>query len=503
MKKSILGLILLISSLSIFAAENSPKTIKNYQKHCSSCHGEDRLGRTGVALLPENLKRFKKDRIKKVIKFGKPASQMFGFKDKLTDLEIDGLVKLIYTPLKEVPIWGEKEIKKTYKVLNSDKNFSNKPIFKVKDKLNLFIVVELEDHSATLLDGDSFEVITRFKTRPNLHGGPKFSADGRYVYFASRDGWVSKYDIYNLKMLYEVRAGINTRNLALSADGETVLIGNYLPNNLVVLNAKDLSFKHNIKVQSDGKNSRVSAVYTAPKRKSYVAALKDIKEIWEIPYTEANKQKTPKITKIKTNKIIDDFFFSQDYKFLIGGSREGGKGVVINLDNHKEIAQIDLDGMPHLGSGISFNYKKDEMLLATQNLRKNEITFVSLNNWKVVKKLKTPGPGFFMRSHENSAYIFADVFFGKNKEKILVIDKKTLQIVKAIIPAPGKTSSHIELDRSGRFAFVSVWENLADGGALVIYDTKTFEEVKRIPMRKPSGKYNIYNKINFSEGTSH
>ena len=29
------------------------------------------------------------------------------------------------------------------------------------------------------------------------------------------------------------------------------------------------------------------------------------------------------------------------------------------------------------------------------------------------------------------------------------------------------------------------------------------EEVKRIPMSKPSGKYNVWNKITFSEGTSH
>jgi Cytochrome D1 heme domain len=40
-------------------------------------------------------------------------------------------------------------------------------------------------------------------------------------------------------------------------------------------------------------------------------------------------------------------------------------------------------------------------------------------------------------------------------------------------------------------------------GTLVIYDAKTFEEVKRIPMVKPAGKYNVANKIDFSEGTSH
>jgi hypothetical protein len=40
-------------------------------------------------------------------------------------------------------------------------------------------------------------------------------------------------------------------------------------------------------------------------------------------------------------------------------------------------------------------------------------------------------------------------------------------------------------------------------GALVIYDAATLREVKRLPMKKPSGKYNVYNKITRSAGTSH
>jgi hypothetical protein len=40
-------------------------------------------------------------------------------------------------------------------------------------------------------------------------------------------------------------------------------------------------------------------------------------------------------------------------------------------------------------------------------------------------------------------------------------------------------------------------------GALVVYDAATFREVKRLPMRKPVGKYNVYNKITRAEGTSH
>ena len=495
MKRFSLCILILVLTYSAQADNNS--ALKNYQRHCASCHGADRLGGLGLALLPGNLSRLKKDKAKQVISQGRSATQMAGFASQLSEVEIDELVEYIYTPVTPAPVWPAQKIIDSH-IDNQHTGLSSQPVYEVADKLNMFIVVELGDHSASLIDGEKFEVIHRFKTRSALHGGPKFSSDGRYVYFASRDGWISKFDIYNLKMLYEVRAGINTRNIAISTDGNTVLVGNYLPHNLVILDASDLSYKSEIKISSGEKSSRVSAVYTAPPRKSYIVALKDIAEIWEIPYASANTDK-PVPIRIPVDKIVDDFFFSQDYKHLIGGSRDAGKGVVINLDEHKTISEIELDGIPHLGSGFSFEHK-DTRVLASQNLRKNEISFIDMHSWDIIKRLETPGPGFFMRSHEKSRYAMADVFFGEHKEKILVIDKDNLDIIKTLVPAPGKTSAHIEFDRHGQHALVSVWE---DDGALVIYDMQTIEEIKRIPMKKPSGKYNIFNKINFSEGTSH
>ncbi len=81
-----------------------------------------------------------------------------------------------------------------------------------------------------------------------------------------------------------------------------------------------------------------------------------------------------------------------------------------------------------------------------------------------------------------------------------VIDKQTLKIVKVLKPAPGKTSAHVEFDRYGKYALVSIWDM---DGAIVVYDAKTLKEIKRLPMKKPSGKYNVYNKIHYAEGTSH
>jgi hypothetical protein len=89
---------------------------------------------------------------------------------------------------------------------------------------------------------------------------------------------------------------------------------------------------------------------------------------------------------------------------------------------------------------------------------------------------------------------------GVKKDTMSIIDKRTLEVVRSVTPAPGKTAAHVEFDKDGSHALVSIWEN---EGALVIYDASTFTEIKRIPMSRPSGKYNVWNKINFSDGTSH
>lgn len=502
------------------AATETPSATSLYTTHCAQCHNAERLGAIGPALLPENLGRLKRNEAQNVIRDGRVATQMPAFKDKLSQEQIKQLVELIYTPLAQVPRWDIEQIRASQVLhVKSDEKLAAKPTFKVKDPLNLFIVVELGDHHATLLDGDRFEPIKRFPTRFALHGGPKFSPDGRYVYFASRDGWISKYDIYNLKLIAEIRAGINTRNAAVSADGKYVAVGNYLPHSIVILDARDLAPVKVIDVRGrDGKTSRVSAVYDAAPRKSFIAALKDIHEVWEITYDPHAEPVYEGIVhdfrygegvavpgpfpprRIRLDDYLDDFFFDQEYVHIVGASREAGKGQVINLDVRKRIATLDLPGMPHLGSGITWEHD-GHPVMATPNLREGVVSVIDMQDWKLIKRIDMLGPGFFMRSHENTPYAWTDAMMSpQDKDKIQIIDKRTLKVVKTLTPAPGKTAAHTEFTRDGKYALVSVWEM---DGALVVYDATTFKEIKRLPMKKPSGKYNVYNKITRSSGTSH
>jgi len=509
----------LVAGLSANGATAGPDGETIYQDLCASCHAATRLGGIGPALIPEALARLRGKSLETIIAKGRVATQMPAFDETLSAEEIAAVAAYIASPLPAVPEWRGADIADT-RALNPDYRAAAKPVFG-GDPMNITLVVETGDHHVSVLDGDSFELLDRFATPFAVHGGPKFSPDGRFVFVMSRDGWVQKYDIWALQEVGRVRAGLNSRNIAISSDGKWLAVANYLPHTLTILSTTDLSVVRVRKVVSvDGAESRVSAVYQAPQRDSFILALKDAPEIWEIGTTEdagpfhdgfvhsfekgmeeALAAETGLFARrrIKIAEPLDDFFFTPDYRNLIGTNRTGDKGVVVNLDVGREIAELPLPGMPHLGSGISWT-SKGRQVMATPHLREGKLSVIDTKDWTLVETIETLGPGFFLRSHENTPYVWADVFFGPNKDKIHIIDKNSLEIVRTLDPEPGKTVAHIEFTRDGRYALVSIWE---DDGAVIVYDAASLEEVRRLPMRKPSGKYNVWNKITFSDGTSH
>ena len=487
-----------------------------YQTHCAACHGEQRQGAMAPALLPQSLERLRPAEALAVIQHGRPATQMAGFSGTLSAEDIASLAAFIRTEPTTPPRWTAADITASRIEHVKPHSLPDTPRFRA-DPQNLFLVVEAGTHHVTVLDGDTLTPIHRFKSRFALHGGPKYSRDGRYVFFASRDGWVSKFDLWNLTTVAEIRVGLNTRNLAVSDDGQWVMVGNTLPNTLVLLDAETLSLVKTYPVASErGTPSRVSAVYDAAPRQSFIVALKDLPQVWEIPYAanaplnykgfvhdwkmaEGLAVKGQFSTKvIELDAILDDFFFDQSYTHILGASREG-KGQVVNLNVRRKIADLSLSGMPHLGSGITWDWQ-GQAVMASPNLKEGKVSVIEMKNWQTVAEIPTNGPGFFMRSHEATPYAWVDAMMSPRRDTLQIIDKRTLKVVGSVTPSPGKTAAHVEFTRDGRYALVSLMEN---EGALVIYDAATWQEVKRLPMDKPIGKYNVFNKTTRSAGTSH
>ena len=505
MSRRILATALLAWGLTspALAAPDAPAL---YQQHCASCHGVQRTGLMGPALLPESLERTRPAEVLRVIQQGRQATQMAGYAEQLSGAEIQALADWVRTPVVPAPRWSEADIRASRIATPLPADEPVKPKWNA-DPMNLFVVVEGGDHHISLLDGDRFEVISRFQSRYALHGGPKFTPDGRYVFFGSRDGWITKYDLWRPAVVAEVRAGLNMRNVAVSGDGRWVMAANYLPHSLALFDADLNLVKTYEAATQDGKSSsRVSAVYDATPRNSFVVALKDIPEIWEISYdhkTPATPRSQWGVRRTLLEEPLDDFFFDQSYRHALGATRPkaGGQASaqVVNLDLRRKIADLPIAGMPHLGSGITFAWN-GSTVLASPNLGGGAVDVIDMQSWQTVRTIPTPGAGFFMRSHEATPYAWTDSMMSKDgKDRLTIIDKRTLEPV-AEVREPGKTLAHIEFTRDGRYALASVWEM---NGAIVVYDAATFQEVKRLPMVKPVGKYNVWNKITRSEGTSH
>lgn len=489
-----------------------------YQRACAACHGADRLGAMGPVLIPDNLARLKKSAAYEVVRQGRMATTMPAFAEQLSPAEITEVVDWIYTAPATAPVWGAVQIVGSHTAGSPLVPVDGKAKTKLPssvDPLNLFVVVEAGDQHVSIVDGDALTVLARFPSRFALHGGPKFTSDGRFVYFGSRDGYVTKYDLYTLSVVAEIRVAISLRNVALSPDDKWLFAANQVPATIVVLSAQTLELVQVFEPRSaTGTVSRVSAAYQAAPRGSVIAALKDAPELLEFtlptggrkpfyamgPLSEERLRAgmVDGVRRIVLPRPMDDFFFAPGYRSVIGSSRSGGTAVV-DLTTGATLAELPITGMPHLASGISWTVAGHTQL-ATPNLGKASLAVIDPVAWRVVTEVTTDGPGFFLRSHENLAEAWADGAMGTTRDTIMVVDKASGRIVKRLTPAPGKVANHVEFDRYGKYALVSVSE-LA--GELVVYDAHTYAVVKRLPMSKPVGKYNVYNKTRGSEGTSH
>lgn len=183
--------------------------------------------------------------------------------------------------------------------------------------------------------------------------------DGRYAFFASLDGWITKFDTLNQQVVAEVRTGIRTGDLALSGDGRYLAVANDLPTTLVLLDGDlNLMRVHAVKDKTGKTGSRVAALHDAAPRKSFVAALKDVAEVWEISYDPsaediavgmvhdfqyqegafARGYLNPRRTFLA--EPLEEFFLSSDCSELMAASREAGKLQIINLDVRRKIADL-------------------------------------------------------------------------------------------------------------------------------------------------------------------
>ena len=448
-------------SLTVVAGETPER---NWQTHCSHCHGPERLGLTAPPLLPETLKKIKPERIRGIISKGLPATRMPAFGASLSAGEINDLARWILRPARVA--WSHKDIHASI-TLTGPKDF---PVKSPPPPLNTTAVVERGKNRIWIMNGD--QVIDRFAME-RVHGGLKFSADHRFVLVPTRDGRVGQY-LQGQGYRGHVRPCIALRNVAIARDSRTILAPYLLPAQLVTLDARSLK-----PVRSRALSGKISAIYALHSRDEAVFTYRDKPGITILDTRDGSSRV------LQTAEPIEDYFIDPWDRHLIGSSRKGSRLLVVDLQSGKEVFSTKVEGMPHLASA-AFWYDDGKFYFATSHIRKPRVSVWEMLDWRHVKDIPTGTNGFFVRTHQGTPWLWAD----RGRDGMLLIDKKTLE-TQTLTIATGKQVMHTEFSGDGHLAYISVYE---PDGELTIVDSQTLRVRKRMPASIPVGKYNIVNK---------
>jgi nitrite reductase (NO-forming) / hydroxylamine reductase len=456
---------------------------------CGGCHGPNREGTIGPALIPARLTASDDDYFG-IIENGKPGTMMPAWGPAgLSAEEIWALVGYMRSePTAELVRWELDQIAGSRQVLVDETVLPKEPTHD-GNLDNLMLVTEREARSIAVFDGDSHRLLAHVPASYRAHGYAFDPTTNRWAYNVGRDGWLFKIDLYTLQPVVQVRVGLDSRGLAISDDGQYLIVGNFVPNSAVLLDARTLV---PLKViTTEGTNpqgefvpSRVAITSDVSPEKVgpyFVIALKEAGQMWRIDFSRPDFP----IDRVEdVGNILHDGFLSPDNKRFYIASQTDHWMAVIDVEKWEVVDRIATGNTPHPGSGATWE-AGDRVFGATVHAGEGKITVWDLSDNQIVAEIATSGPGLFIRSHHDSPYVWADTVFGDPPNEIYVFDKRSFELVGVI--AEGQQAVHPEFTADGRFVYVADWQ----GNRVRVYDAVTLQKVAEVEgVTTPSGVFN-------------
>ncbi|HSJ58194.1 MAG TPA: cytochrome D1 domain-containing protein [Anaerolineae bacterium] len=460
-----------------------------FRDSCSGCHGPNREGATGPALIPGRLEAGD-DYYFDIIKNGKPGTVMPAWGPVgMSDEEIWALVGYIHhEPSAESVQWDLDQIAASREVLVDEATLPDEPAHEGNVD-NLMLVTEREARSIAVFDGDTHTLLGHIEASYRAHGYAFDPTNERWAWNVGRDGWLFKIDLYTLQAVSKVRVGLDARGLAISDDGKYAIVGNFIPNSAVIVDAQTLE---PLKVfTTEGNNPQGEFVSSrvcitsdvAPEKVGpyFILALKEAGQMWRIDYSQPDFP----VDKLEgVGNILHDGFLSPDNRYFYIASQQDDWMAVIDVASWELVAQIPTGITPHPGSGAAWE-ANGTVYGATVHGGEGKITVWDLGNNEIVAEIETSGPGLFIRSHHDSPYVWADTMFGSPPNRIYVFDSATFEVVKVI--DEGVQTLHPEFTHDGKFVYVADWQ----GEVVRVYDAATFEKVAEVGgVSTPTGIFN-------------
>lgn len=345
-----------------------------------------------------------------------------------------------------------------------------------------------------LVDAARLEPRHRIALQAPLAGRPVVEPTGRFAYFGTRDGWLTRYDLETLAPVRRVRAGAELRDVALSADGRWVLAGNASPHTLVLYDAALDLVRTYPAAALDGRDaSPVSSVHDAPARRCFVVAFDTLPELWEISYDHAagpifdglvhdyrmgEAIAKPGFFGARRSPLAEPVSiagFDPTQRHVLATARAPGAPAaalqVINLDVRRRIAALDLPGAAGPPRIEPFARAGGTALAVTQP---DGLAIVEPRGWRIVGRVAA-GPGVVVRTHPDVPHLWVGTAAAPGRgARVVRVDKETLAVEAALDPGGGSVAS-IDFSPDGRRALVG----LDEPGSFVVYETRPPAEVGR------------------------
>ncbi|HSM39645.1 MAG TPA: cytochrome D1 domain-containing protein [Afifellaceae bacterium] len=352
---------------------------------------------------------------------------------------------------------------------------------------DLGIVVERADGSVCIVDTTKRSIVSCIDGLGDLsHASAVFSRDQRYAYVFGRDGGLTKVDLLMQKIEKRIIQAGNSIGGAISDDGKLIAVSNYEPGGVRVFRSDTLEPVAEIQATyaGNGARSKTVGLVDAPGRR-FLFALYDAGEIWLADFSAPG---APEITRFE--KAGD-----QPYDGLITGD---GRHYIAGLFGEDGLAHIDLwSGQPNI-ERILDGYGRGEVKLPVYKMPhlegwalaggrfilpavgRHELLAVDAETFEEVGRVAVHGQPVFAIARPDGRQVWVNFAHPLN-DTIQVVDVASLKIVHEFKPGPAVL--HMEFTPRGN----EVWVSVRDADRVDIYDTRTFEKLGSLPMRKPSG----------------
>lgn len=351
---------------------------------------------------------------------------------------------------------------------------------------DLGLVIERESNSALIINTTQPSLIAKIQGLGDLsHASVVFSRDERFAYVFGRDGGLSKIDLLSDEVEKRIIQGGNSIGGAISQDGKIIAVSNYQPAGVKLFSADTLELIAEIPaIDAEGQLSKTVGLVDAPNQK-FVVSLFDAGEIWVIDVKNPKSPRVEKFTNI--GKQPYDALISPDGRYYIAGLF-GEKGLAlldlwhpelgvkrILADYGKDDEQLPVYKMPHFESwAMTSDY------VFVPAVGRHEVLVVDKKTWQLVKTISVVGQPIFVMARPDGRQIWVNFAMPDNSQ-IQIIDANSLAISNTF--SAGKAALHFEFTPRGE----QVWIALRDDNAVAVYDTDTLKEVARLPAEKPNG----------------